>query len=215
MAKSSRGRNSPVCALEDLALALGCKPPPGALESLAEFAELIQRWNRRKRILGSRDSGEIVGVHLADCLALAGRLQQLEPHGQTLLDVGSGAGLPGLALSLLVPTLSTSLCEVSEKRVAFLHHARRVLHARFDIFHQDVHELAPGSAFDHVVSRAVFEPGKWLEIGRRCVRSTGCIWCMLTHGQQERLHISGEAHRYTVAGGRRRVLLRLKGPVFT
>jgi len=176
---------------------------------------LIQRWNRRKRIVGSREPGEIVGVHLADALALAGRLQKLDPAGETLLDVGSGAGLPGLAVALLIPSLKTSLCEVSEKRVAFLHHARRVLEARFEILHEDVHKLAMRlDGFDHVVSRAVFEPPEWLEVGRRCVRPTGRIWCMVTDRQQEQYQIDGEQFHYSVTGGRKRILLYLQGPDF-
>lgn len=215
MAKSSRESDNPVDTLGRLAIELGCETPPGVLERLAVYAALIQRWNRRKRIVGSRDLAEIVGVHLADCLAMAGRLQRLGQTPGTLLDVGSGAGLPGLALSILVPRFQTSLCEVSEKRVAFLHHARSVLDARFDILHEDVHLLADRLRFDHVVSRAVFEPLQWLKIGRRCVHSTGCIWIMLTQRQQEECHIDGKAFHYTVAGGRERVLLQLRGPGFT
>jgi len=209
------GRTGLVTTLKDLALDLGCETQTGVLEGLADFTELILRWNRRKRIVGSRDPREIVGVHLADCLAMAGRLQRIAPHGQTLVDVGSGAGLPGLGLSLLVPTLRTSLCEVSEKRVAFLHHARGTLGAQVEILHEDVHDLARRSpGFDHAVSRAVFEPLQWQEIGRRCVHTRGCVWSMLTQRQQDEVRVSGEAFRYAVAGSRGRVLVRSKGTDF-
>ncbi len=200
--------------LQKLALRLGCTTPQGATERLAAYADLIQRWNRRKRIVGSRKPEEIVGIHLADCMAFAGRLQRMGQPQETLLDVGSGAGLPGLALSLLVPSMDFSLCEVSEKRVAFLHHARRVLDARIDILHEDVNVLADRSIqFDHAVSRAVFEPKEWLDIGQRCVHSTGSIWCMLTERQQEQNQLQGEMHRYTVGGNRKRVLIKVSPQV--
>jgi 16S rRNA (guanine527-N7)-methyltransferase len=196
--------------LKRLALKLGCRTPQGAPERLAAYADLIQRWNRRKRIVGSRNPEEIIGIHLADCMAFAGRLQRMDRPHQTLLDVGSGAGLPGLALSLLLPSMEFSLCEVSEKRVAFLHHARRVLDARIDILHEDVNVLVDRSIkFDHAVSRAVFEPNEWLDIGRRCVHPNGNIWCMLTDRQQEQCQLQGEMHRYTVGGDRKRVLIKV------
>jgi 16S rRNA (guanine527-N7)-methyltransferase len=203
-------KNNPVDGLEEIALELGCEPPLGSLERLAEFASLIGKWNRRKRIVGSHDPKEIIGVHLADCLALAGRLQRSGQTGKTLLDVGSGAGLPGLALSLLLPTVRISLCEVSEKRVAFLFHARRKLGAPVDVLHENVHEVIDRSLrFDHVVSRAVFEPQQWLEIGQRCVQPTGSVWCMVTARQQEQCQIQGESYHYSVAGDRKRLLVRV------
>lgn len=214
MAKSPPEEKRPVAALKDLASELGCVPPSGALERLAEFVVLIQKWNRRKRIVGTRDAAEIVGVHLADAMALAGRLQRLEPQGQRLLDVGSGAGLPGMALSLLIPTVQTSLCEVSEKRVAFLHHARRALGATCEILHEDVHQLKELD-FDHAVSRAVFEPPQWLDVGRGCVGPRGRVWCMLTQRQHEAFQMGGESFPYSVAGERKRILLCLQGPGFT
>jgi len=210
VADTPRGKQNPVAALEEIASALDCELPQGALDGLAQYVSLILRWNRRKRIVGSRDPDEIVGVHLADCLALAGRLQRLAKNGETLLDVGSGAGLPGLAISLLVPELAVSLCEVSEKRVAFLHQARRALNAPFEVLHQDVHRLSEQSLrYDHVVSRAVFEPEQWVVIGRSCVPPSGSVWCMLTERQREQFSLPGDDYRYTVAGDRRRSLLRL------
>jgi 16S rRNA (guanine527-N7)-methyltransferase len=186
------------------------------LSRLVVYTALIQRWNRRKRIVGNRDLSGIVGVHLADAIALAGRLQLLAPAGQTLLDVGSGAGLPGLAVALLIPELHTVLCEVSEKRVSFLHHARQTLDVEVEILHEDVHLLMNrGRRFDHVVSRAVFEPPQWVAIGKRCVHTAGRLWCMLTARQQESYNIQGEAFRYSVDGDRDRVLLCLQGPDYT
>jgi 16S rRNA (guanine527-N7)-methyltransferase len=214
LAKSPPEEKVPVKALEELASELGCEPPSGALERLSQYVALILRWNRRKRIVGTKDAAEIVGVHLADAMALAGRLQKLESQGQRLLDVGSGAGLPGMALSLLIPTVQTSLCEISEKRVSFLHHARRALGAPCEILHEDVHRLGELD-FDHAVSRAVFEPPQWLEVGRRCVRPRGRVWCMLTMRQHEAFQMGGEVFPYSVAGDRKRILLCLQGPSFT
>lgn len=198
--------------LAQVAVEHGCEASASTLDQLAQHAALIQRWNRRKRIVGSRDPEDLLEVHLADGLALAGRMQSWVSEGQTFLDVGSGAGLPGLAVALLLPTLQTHLCEVSEKRVAFLHHARSVLKVSVTILHEDVHRLIEqGARFDHVVSRAVFEPKQWFDLGRSCVKCGGHLWCMLTARQHgEILTPAGaQVHRYAVAGDRERVLYRI------
>ncbi len=215
MAPHSPTQKISVDRMAALAPTVGCHASADVLEKLAAFAELIQRWNRRKRIVGRATAEELVGVHLADAMALAGQLQQ-HRTGSTLLDVGSGAGLPGFAVALLVPDLQVTLCEVSEKRVSFLHHARRTLEATVQIVHEDVHRLIEQDLrFDHVVSRAVFEPRRWLQIGRQCVADQGQLWFMLTHRQWSSELLGGETYSYEVLGQRQRVLLRLEGPSFT
>jgi 16S rRNA (guanine527-N7)-methyltransferase len=216
LATSPHSPDDPSETLARLASAHNCDPGTKGIARLAELAALITRWNRRKRIVGTRDPEEILTVHLADSLALAGRLQQLSCEGESFLDVGSGAGLPGLAVALLVPGLRCSLCEVSEKRVAFLHQARRRLGVEVEILHEDVERLCQrGARFHHVVSRAVFEPLRWVAVARRCVETRGRIWAMVTQRQLDAEPLGGQVHSYVVAGHRERRLVCLEGPGFT
>jgi 16S rRNA (guanine527-N7)-methyltransferase len=216
LATSSPSLDDPSETLSRLASAHDCDPGPNGIAQLGMLAALIVRWNRKKRMVGTRDPEEILTVHLADALALGGRLQRLARRGESFLDVGSGAGLPGLAVAVLVPALRCSLCEVSEKRVAFLHHARRELGVEVNILHEDVERLCQrGARFHHVVSRAVFDPLRWVEVARRCVEPRGRIWAMVTQRQLEAEPLGGQVHSYSVAGPRERRLVCLEGPGFT
>lgn len=88
----------------------------GELERLVRYAELLERWSRRHNLVSYRDRDELVHRHLVD--ALAGR--ELLVGSGCLLDVGSGAGLPGVPLLLSRPAWRGVLLEPRQKRWAFL-----------------------------------------------------------------------------------------------
>ncbi len=117
--------------------------PDGALERLAAHAELLERWNRSVRLVGERDPADWVERHYAESVAARGFWKGSgDPAaGQPqLLDIGSGAGFPGLVLAALHPERSVSLVEARERKAAFLAEAARelglpcvrVLRRRFD-----------------------------------------------------------------------------------
>lgn len=101
----------------------GVAPTPERLARLTDFLERLIRWNRRIRLVGSAAPEELVLRHVGESLFL----HSLIPlAGKTLLDVGSGAGFPGLALQLAFPELSTTLVESNSRKAAFLQEVVRV-----------------------------------------------------------------------------------------
>jgi 16S rRNA (guanine527-N7)-methyltransferase len=129
---------------------LGVALDASARETLLDYLQLLERWSRSFNLTAVRDPAQMVHRHLLDCLAVVPFVR-----GRTLLDVGSGAGLPGLVLAVALPGLQVSLLEPSLKRTRFLHHARerlgldtlRVVRARLD-------GLAPAPRFDVLTARA-------------------------------------------------------------
>lgn len=98
----------------------------GALgDRLARFADLIDAANPVYGLVRA-DRRRLVTHHLLDSLAAVPALRQVEPRA-TLLDVGSGAGLPGVPLALALPDVRVTLLERSARRAAFLHQVRREL----------------------------------------------------------------------------------------
>lgn len=89
---------------------------PSALEQLSTYLELLVRWNRRINLSGLREPRLIVRRLFGESLYLA---QVLELKGW-LVDVGSGAGFPGLGLKLAAPELRVTLVEPRQRKAAFL-----------------------------------------------------------------------------------------------
>lgn len=124
---------------------------PQLLPRLAAYLDLLLRWNSKVNLTSVREPEAIVTRHLGESL-FAGL--QLRPAG-TLLDLGSGAGFPGLPIQLLYPDLTVTLAESQVRKAAFLREAVRVLDLATKVWPRRAEDLPRGSRFDTVVLRAV------------------------------------------------------------
>jgi 16S rRNA (guanine527-N7)-methyltransferase len=102
---------------------LGLHLAPDALARLARFLDLLGVWNERIRLIGPRDRETIIGRHVLDGLAPAPHL----PGAGRLVDVGSGAGFPGIVLGCTRPDLPLTLVESRRRRASFLREAIRTI----------------------------------------------------------------------------------------
>lgn len=126
---------------------------------LAAYLNLLEAWNRVHNLTGTRSRDELVDRHLVESLAL-------EPFiaGPAVADVGSGAGLPGMPLAIVLPAVSFTLIESRRKRASFLRHVAATLGLdNVTVAHARVEELED-SAFATVVARAVAPPLDLLEL---------------------------------------------------
>lgn len=119
---------------------------------LHAYLALMQRWNRVYNLTAVRDPGQMLVLHLADCLALLPHLAL--PAGARLLDVGSGAGLPGIPVAVMRPDLEVVVCDAVQKKCAFLRQVAAELGlSRVRVVHARVEDLEP-PGFDCITSRA-------------------------------------------------------------
>ena len=108
---------------------VGLDPPAGIYEQLAQYLELLLRWNAKTNLTAIREPEAIVTRHFGESLFAAGVLFGPEPPkpGTTLADFGSGAGFPGVPIKLAFPDLSVTLIESQNKKATFLKEVIRTL----------------------------------------------------------------------------------------
>jgi 16S rRNA (guanine527-N7)-methyltransferase len=126
--------------------------PSHAYVQLDAYLELLLRWNARLSLTSIRDPEQIIQRHLLECAFAAMRLPG---DTETLLDYGSGAGLPGIVISLCRPDIKVTLAEAHGKKAAFLREAVRSLGLGTEVFDKRVEDLPASRIFGAVSLRAV------------------------------------------------------------
>jgi 16S rRNA (guanine527-N7)-methyltransferase len=146
---------------------------------LERFLREIEGWGKRVNLVGSVARSELA-VHVSDSLAAAAQV----PRGASVVDLGSGAGFPGIPLAIARPDLRVTLVEAREKKAHFLRHAVRVLELAAEVRWERFEERAPAS-FDVVCVRAVGPAGKVLPAAAGWAGPEGEIWLWTRLGAEE------------------------------
>lgn len=154
-----------------------------ALDGLVRYAELLERWSSRHNLVRFASRQELVERHLLDALAGAGLL---EGSGR-LLDVGSGAGLPGVPLLIANPGWRGVLLEPRQKRWAFLKMVIRELGLAAETAVCRYEDLGEEERFDLITSRAVGDHETLVGWARSHLRSGGGVALWTTEEDEDRL----------------------------
>ena len=188
--------------------ALHLDPDDETLSKLVRFVELLAKWNRVYNLTAVREPQAMITRHILDSLVV---LPFLAPG--RLLDVGTGAGLPGLPLAIAAPQLSVTLLDSNAKKLRFVRQAVADLGLRdTEVVQARMQEYQPGRSFDMVISRAVASLDELYGQSAHLIRPGGRMLFMkgavpeqeidaLQAGRDrlhiERLHIPGlEAERH-------------------
>jgi 16S rRNA (guanine527-N7)-methyltransferase len=188
-------------ALASGARALRLELPEGTAGLLERYADRLLAWNRKVNLTAVTAPAEVAEKHLLDSLLV---LKVLGP-ARSLLDVGSGAGLPGIVVACARPDVVVTCCDSIAKKVAFvkavsaelgLANARGVVARAAGAPERDGLPLA-----DLVVSRAVSEPELWLPLGSAYLAPGGTLVAMLgREADEQRLAAVGRASGLALAG---------------
>jgi len=180
-----------------------------ALSELVAWVTMVRAWNARMDMTAARDDRELVDLMVADASWLAKQL----PTGCSVVDVGSGAGAPGLPLALLRPDLVVTLVEPMQKRAALLRMTAAKLRPRVTVEQchgEDV--VAAEPRFDHAISRATLPPASWLDLGMRLASE---VWVLLARDEPPELesaHVTADdSYSWPLTGARRRVVRYRRG----
>lgn len=158
--------------------AIGIDATSAQIDALAAFGQLLLRWNRTYNLTAHRDPEQVLTHHLADCLAAVPSLQRhLVATGlrdATLLDVGSGGGLPGVVWALMLSALRVHCVDAVGKKAAFVRQAAGELQlSNLLALHARVEQL--GGRYDLVVSRAFATLADFVALTRDRVATAG-VW---------------------------------------
>ena len=127
--------------------------PSEIYSQLASYLKLILKWNSRLNLTAIRGSKEIVRRHFGESLFAGLHLGFCD----SLLDLGSGAGFPGIPIQLLLPELPIALAESRARKAAFLQEAIRTLNLRTEVWAHRVEAMPANRRFHTVALRAVDE----------------------------------------------------------
>jgi 16S rRNA (guanine527-N7)-methyltransferase len=141
---------------------LGLVLSPDADSKLLEFLRLLAKWNRTYNLTAVRDPEQMVTRHLLDSLAVLTYLQ-----GPRVLDVGTGAGLPGVPLAVARPDLAFTLLDANAKKTRFVTQAVGELRLKnVEVVQARAENYRPSQKFDTLVSRAFASIADMLECTR-------------------------------------------------
>ena len=154
-------------------LNLNCSPLQ--FEKLLKYLELLQRWNKAFNLTAIRDPLQMVRLHLLDSLAIHPYVQGLK----SIIDVGTGPGLPGIPLAILNPEINFTLLDSNGKKTRFLFQAINELKLTnaSEINHR-VEAYQPNQLFDAVISRAFSSIYDMLNQCDHLVSDQGCFLAM-------------------------------------
>jgi 16S rRNA (guanine527-N7)-methyltransferase len=165
---------------------------PAQIRPISMYIDLLLRWNDRVNLTAIRAPEEIVTRHFGESIFAARRLfPQPEVEAGTtahVIDVGSGAGFPGLPVKIWAPHLRLTLIESNQKRATFLREVVRHLGlANVDVFGARA-ETYLGSRGDVVMFRAVEQFESVLLHAAGLVRPGGCLAVMVGRSQFDQCH---------------------------
>lgn len=176
---------------------LGIAVPEAGQARLVQFVGLIEKWNKVHNLTAIRDPQQMIAQHLLDSLAVLPYLGA----ARSLLDVGSGAGLPGIPLALASRGLTVTLLDSSHKRYAFQQQCKAELGlGNVTAIHSRVQTYRNESGFDVVISRAFSDLGEFIQAARHLAAKDGRLLAMkglYPHEEIDKLPMGAEVARVT------------------
>jgi 16S rRNA (guanine527-N7)-methyltransferase len=140
-------------------------------EPLWQYLTLLNKWNAAYNLTAVRDIESMVGKHVMDSLAIVPWIK-----GERILDVGTGAGLPGIPLAIAKPDIQFVLLDSNGKKIRFLKEVKRQLNLKnLEVIEFRVENYHPAQGFDTVISRAFSSLEQMIHWTQHLIAQNG-IW---------------------------------------
>jgi 16S rRNA (guanine527-N7)-methyltransferase len=161
---------------------LGIAVTDAQRQKLLDYVALLGKWNAVYNLTAIRDPRQMLIQHILDSLAIIPFITR-RTGPQSALDVGSGGGLPGIVMAIVLPDWQVTLNDIVHKKTAFQSQAKLQLGlTNLSVVTGRVENLHPGvevpGLFDVIVSRAFAELSDFVTLARHLVAGNGRIWAM-------------------------------------
>ncbi|WP_428086860.1 16S rRNA (guanine(527)-N(7))-methyltransferase RsmG [Candidatus Thioglobus sp.] len=194
--------------LKDGAKQMGIELAPEQTVKLLQYLELIIKWNKTYNLSAIRDQQQGIKKHLLDSLSITPYIKS-----GALLDVGSGAGLPGIVISIMQPELAVSVLDTVGKKCRFMQFAKTQLKLKnLTVINQRVEDYQPEQCFKQITSRAFASIDKTIELTQHLLCDDGRYLLMKgLNFEQEGLTKDVKIHQLSVPNvSDNRFLLEIK-----
>ena len=149
---------------------LGFENIPQIISKLLIYKELLIKWNNSFNLTSVKNT-EIVTHHFLDCLAVIPFIKS-----STLLDVGTGAGLPGIVIAIVNPDIKVSLIDKVGKKITFIKRINAELEIKnIETYHDRVELLTSEEKYDGIISRAFSNMEVFIKSTKHLIKSQG-VW---------------------------------------
>ena len=161
--------------LETQTQAMGFAFTATQIEQLIRYASLFFKWNRTYNLTSVRNIHSLINRHIVDSLSLLPYIDD----AKRLLDVGSGAGLPGIPVAIVRPDIMVALLDANGKKACFLRQVVNEMNLKnVGILQQRVEDYHPQKPFDIVTARAFSSVQQLVELTRQCTHDRSKIIAM-------------------------------------
>ena len=163
------------------------------IDQLMTYLNLVEKWNRVYNLTAIRERDEMIKLHFLDSLSILNHV-----HVKNILDVGSGAGFPGIVLAITKPELKVTVMDSVNKKTTFMQQVKSELSlTNLDVVNSRVEDYQPTTLFEAVTSRAFSNLKNMMSLTQHTLQKKGVWLAMKSKDVREELE-AFEKNQYTL-----------------
>ena len=163
------------------------------IDQLMTYLDLVEKWNRVYNLTAIREREEMIKLHFLDSLSILKHV-----HVKNILDVGSGAGFPGIVLAITKPELKFTVMDSVNKKTTFMQQVKSELSLmNLDVVNSRVEDYQPTTLFEAVTSRAFSNLKNMMSLTQHTLQKEG-VWLAMKSKDVKQEVEAFEKNQYTL-----------------
>ena len=163
------------------------------IDQLMTYLNLVEKWNRVYNLTAIRERDQMIKLHFLDSLSIFNHV-----HVKNILDIGSGAGFPGIVLAITKPELKVTVMDSVNKKTTFMQQVKSELAlTNLDVVNSRVEDYQPITLFEAVTSRAFSNLKNMMSLTQHTLQKEGMWLAMKSKDVKEELE-EFEKNQYTL-----------------